>query len=82
VLSVTARQQVNAAAKRARGSSSEDEWIRGSSEEAEAEAEADSDEVRDDDSDLSDSNPFRAASDSDDGTSIHCRPFLQHSRNI
>ncbi|KAL0818579.1 hypothetical protein ABMA28_009017 [Loxostege sticticalis] len=61
---LTARQQVNAAAKRARGpSSDDDEWLRGSEEELELE----SDEGRQQsDSDQSDSNPFRAGSDSDD----------------
>ncbi|CAG9791173.1 unnamed protein product, partial [Diatraea saccharalis] len=61
---LTARQQVNAAAKRSRGSSAdaEDEWVRGS----EDELDLDSDDARPSDSDLSDSNPFRAGSDSDD----------------
>ncbi|XP_039751873.1 protein strawberry notch isoform X2 [Pararge aegeria] len=69
---LTARQLVNAAAKRRRGGSSSDEFIRSDDEldaelEGEAEAEADSDrEERRSDSELSDFNPFRAGSDSDD----------------
>lgn len=77
---MTARQQVNAAAKRARGpSSDDDEWLRGSEEELELE----SDEGRQQsDSDQSDSNPFRAGSDSDDGesygtiTTTHSHPVV------
>ncbi|XP_045770703.1 protein strawberry notch-like isoform X1 [Maniola jurtina] len=66
---LTARQQVNAAAKRMRGGSSSDEFIRSDDEldaELEGEAEADSEHERRSDSDLSDFNPFRAGSDSDD----------------
>ncbi|KAI8441851.1 hypothetical protein MSG28_005535 [Choristoneura fumiferana] len=61
---LTARQQVNMAAKRARGGSSSDEFIRGSEDEAEAES---ADERRRSDSE-SDSNPFRAGSGSDSDT--------------
>ncbi|XP_023944844.2 protein strawberry notch isoform X2 [Bicyclus anynana] len=64
---LTARQQVNAAAKRLRGGSSSDEFVRSDDEldaELEAEREAEADSA--DDSELSDSNPFRAGSDSDD----------------
>lgn len=68
VSAVTARQQVNAAAKRARGGSSSDEFIRSDGElERDAELERSDDERRASDSDMSDSNPFRAGSDSDDG---------------
>ncbi|CAG5047286.1 unnamed protein product [Parnassius apollo] len=76
---LTARQQANAAAKRARGGSSSDEFVRGSDGEAgdadEARDEFDAADARDDsdderrrgsDSDLSDFNPFHAGSDSDD----------------
>ncbi|XP_053616907.1 protein strawberry notch [Plodia interpunctella] len=59
---MTARQQVNFAAKRARGGSSSDEFVRGSEDEIEPESDAE----RHSDSDLSDFNPFRAGSDSDD----------------
>ncbi|RVE49107.1 hypothetical protein evm_006228 [Chilo suppressalis] len=59
---LTARQQVNAAAKRTRNSSS-DSWVRGSDEDDDDEIDH---EHNSDDSDLSDSNPFRAGSDSDD----------------
>ncbi|XP_048482321.1 protein strawberry notch isoform X1 [Plutella xylostella] len=54
---LTARQQANASAKRLRGGSSSDEYFRGSSDELEGARS---------DSDLSDFNPFRAGSDSDD----------------
>lgn len=63
---VTARQQANAAAKRMRGGSSSDEFVRGS----EDELEGDSDGERrppGSDSELSDFNPFHGGSDSDDG---------------
>ncbi|XP_060806586.1 protein strawberry notch [Amyelois transitella] len=70
---LTARQQVNFAAKRARGGSSSDEFVRGSDDELEQESdgerelEQESDGERaHSDSDLSDFNPFRAGSDSDD----------------
>uniref|UniRef100_A0A2A4K1W6 Strawberry notch AAA domain-containing protein n=1 Tax=Heliothis virescens TaxID=7102 RepID=A0A2A4K1W6_HELVI len=62
---LTARQQANAAAKRMRGGSSSDEFVRGSDDELEME----SDEERrppGSDSDLSDFNPFHGGSDSDD----------------
>ncbi|XP_026313578.1 protein strawberry notch [Hyposmocoma kahamanoa] len=61
---LTARQQANVAAKRARGGSSSDEFVRGS----EDELELDSDEERRhaSDSELSDFNPFHGGSDSDD----------------
>lgn len=63
---MTARQQANAAAKRMRGGSSSDEFVRGSDDELEME----SDEERrppGSDSELSDFNPFHGGSDSDDG---------------
>ncbi|XP_052757645.1 protein strawberry notch-like isoform X4 [Galleria mellonella] len=65
---LTSRQQANQAAKRARGGSSSDEFVRGSEDELELDADADrdSDDARRTDSDLSDFNPFRAGSDSDD----------------
>ncbi|CAK1590016.1 unnamed protein product [Parnassius mnemosyne] len=76
---LTARQQANAAAKRARGGSSSDEFVRGSDEfDAEPEPDADDERAADarldsdderrraSDSDLSDFNPFHAGSDSDD----------------
>ncbi|XP_047538604.1 protein strawberry notch isoform X3 [Vanessa atalanta] len=74
---LTARQQANAA-KRPRAGSSEDEFVRSDDEvEAEAEAEADSDEERRaSDSDLSDFNPFRAGSDSDD------EPWLGRKKKV
>ncbi|XP_068623417.1 protein strawberry notch-like isoform X2 [Battus philenor] len=64
---LTPRQQANAAAKRARGGSSSDEFIRGSDDELDDEL-ADDMAEESDDSDMSDSNPFRAGreSDSDD----------------
>ncbi|KAH9640372.1 hypothetical protein HF086_003058 [Spodoptera exigua] len=62
---LTARQQANAAAKRMRGGSSSDEFVRGSDDELEMESD---DERRPpgSDSDLSDFNPFHGGSDSDD----------------
>ncbi|XP_075983440.1 protein strawberry notch isoform X2 [Anticarsia gemmatalis] len=62
---LTSRQQANQAAKRMRGGSSSDEFVRGSDDELEAESD---DEQRPpaSDSDLSDFNPFRGGSDSDD----------------
>ncbi|XP_045539250.1 protein strawberry notch [Papilio machaon] len=65
---LTPRQQVNAAAKRARGGSSSDEFIRGSDDDLDDELAEESDDGRHSDSDQSDSNPFRAGreSDSDD----------------
>lgn len=69
LVAVTARQQANVAAKRARGGSSSDEFVRGS----EDELELDSDQEQrphggGSDSELSDFNPFKGGSDSDDGT--------------
>ncbi|XP_050667302.1 protein strawberry notch isoform X1 [Leptidea sinapis] len=61
---LTSRQQANVAAKRARGGSSSDEFVRGSDDDIE-EPESDEDRPHSD-SDLSDFNPFRAGSDSDD----------------
>lgn len=72
---VTARQQANAAAKRMRGGSSSDEFVRGSDEELEPE----SDEERRppaSDSELSDFNPFHGGSDSDDGQHSHSITYL------
>ncbi|XP_059054768.1 protein strawberry notch [Achroia grisella] len=69
---LTARQQANQAAKRARGRSSSDEFVRGSDDDLDAEPDhdrdpdRDSDDARRSDSDLSDFNPFRGGSDSDD----------------
>ncbi|KPI99007.1 Protein strawberry notch [Papilio xuthus] len=65
---LTPRQQANVAAKRARGGSSSDEFIRGSDDDLDDELAEDSDDGRHSDSDQSDSNPFRAGreSDSDD----------------
>ncbi|XP_035448097.1 protein strawberry notch isoform X1 [Spodoptera frugiperda] len=62
---LTARQQANAAAKRMRGGSSSDEFVRGSDDELEMESD---DERRPpgSDSELSDFNPFHGGSDSDD----------------
>lgn len=62
---LTARQQVNQAAKRMRGGSSSDEFVRGSEDELELESEDDQ-RPPGSDSELSDFNPFRAGSDSDD----------------
>lgn len=63
---LTSRQQANAAAKRARGGSSSDEFVRGGSSD-ELEMESDEEQQRAaSDSDLSDFNPFRGGSDSDD----------------
>ncbi|CAG4931624.1 unnamed protein product [Colias eurytheme] len=61
---LTSRQQANIAAKRLRGGSSSDEFVRGSDDELDAEL--DSEEERRSDSDMSDSNPFRSGSDCDD----------------
>lgn len=72
IFTVTPRQQANVAAKRARGGSSSDEFIRGSDDELEDELADESDDGRHSDSDQSDSNPFRAGreSDSDDGNVV------------
>ncbi|CAB3245582.1 unnamed protein product [Arctia plantaginis] len=62
---LTARQQVNQAAKRMRGNSSSDEFVRGSEDELEAESDEEQ-RPPGSDSELSDFNPFRGGSDSDD----------------
>ncbi|XP_049879393.1 protein strawberry notch isoform X2 [Pectinophora gossypiella] len=61
---LTARQQVNAAAKRARGGSSSDEFVRGSDDELDLES--DTERRAGSESELSDFNPFHGGSDSDD----------------
>ncbi|XP_063628305.1 protein strawberry notch [Cydia splendana] len=71
---LTSRQQANIAAKRARGGSSSDEFIRGSDDEAEAES---GDERRRSDSE-SDSNPFRAGS----GTDSDTEPWMRKKKPL
>ncbi|XP_072934130.1 protein strawberry notch [Epargyreus clarus] len=61
---LTARQQANAAAKRARGGSSSDEFVRGSDDELDAHNDSNDDYRASDDDD--DTNPFGAGSDSDE----------------
>ncbi|XP_037292604.1 protein strawberry notch isoform X3 [Manduca sexta] len=64
---LTSRQQANVAAKRARGGSSSDEFVRGGGSSDELDMESDDEQhAPASDSDLSDFNPFRAGSDSDD----------------
>ncbi|KAM3957889.1 LOW QUALITY PROTEIN: protein strawberry notch [Aphomia sociella] len=63
---LTARQQANVAAKRLRGGSSSDEFVRGSDDELDAEADERAPDRDSDDSELSDFNPFHGGSDSDD----------------
>lgn len=63
---VTARQQANVAAKRARGGSSSDEFVRGSEDELDLDSEEEQ-RRQPSDSELSDFNPFHGGSDSDDG---------------
>ncbi|KAJ0173330.1 hypothetical protein K1T71_011506 [Dendrolimus kikuchii] len=63
---LTSRQQANVAAKRARGGSSSDEFVRGSSDELELDSEEEQQRGGGSDSEMSDFNPFRGGSDSDD----------------
>lgn len=62
---LTSRQQANQAAKRMRGGSSSDEFVRGSDDELDMESEEEQ-RPPGSDSELSDFNPFRGGSDSDD----------------
>ncbi|CAG9558910.1 unnamed protein product [Danaus chrysippus] len=62
---LSARQQVNIEAKRLRGRSSSDEFVRSDGEE-DGEGEEHSEDDQRSDSELSDFNPFKAGSDSDD----------------
>ncbi|KAL4705853.1 hypothetical protein ACJJTC_019288, partial [Scirpophaga incertulas] len=83
---LTPRQIANAAAKRARGLSSDDEWVRGSEDELDefdADREPSDREPSDrSDSDLSDSNPFRGGSDSDDDPWVGRQKKAKKKKNV